>query len=191
MKCFSHYWPKHGNNRQQSNITMTDICAPWEHIRWFNSESFIEVHLWELKTTEGCLPPAGAMGCRRPVHTCASPFLLSGLTSTLSPLPLLAQGLLWSLELCPHGIKPSQSAQRVTTSTPASSPGGSTEHLVPTAPGFHRGIPLTHTGLENAPLMGWLASVLTLLLLCWDSLELPPNKWLVLSSLSQTDSKGT
>ena len=27
----------------------------------------------------------------------------------------------------------------------------------PLPPGFHRGIPLTHTGLDNAPLMGWLS----------------------------------
>lgn len=176
MKCFSHYWPKHGNNRQQSNITMTDICAPWEHIRWFNSEFYRSAPVG-TENYRRMFTTCRSYGCRRPVHSLRR-FPFPCLAAWRPPVAPAAAGS--GAALVP-GALPTWDRQARAPESHHLYPVLHTPQEVrlstwsPLPPGFHRGIPLTHTGLENAPLMGWLASVLTLLLLCWDSLELPPK----------------
>ena len=139
-----HYCPKHGNNRQQSNITMTDICAPWEHIRWFNNEFCRSASVGIEKTIQGYLPSAEAMAAGAPSTACsASHFPTYWPNVHLSPLLLLAQGVLRSLEPCPHAIvKPEVPENHHLYPVLHHSSGGLTEHLVPTAPQVPQGDPV-------------------------------------------------
>ena len=109
--------------------------------------SLIEVHPWELKKPKKDIYhlPKLWLSAPRPQPAALPISLLSGLMSTCRPCRCWLRGCSgpWSSA---HMGSSSQSAREVQLST-----------WSPLPPGFHRGIPLTHTGLDNAPLMGWLS----------------------------------